>query len=96
MGISSKDRREDDGRTMGGGFGGAKAPGTGQPIEDGSVREWDEAVGMADMECPDNERRGGMGLEVAGKPRHTLEGMARGRRKKRKSPQRKKPPTKKE
>ncbi len=97
MGISSKDRRRITEGSPRGDFGVAKAPGTGQPIRaDASVRERDEAVGMADIECPDKERRGGMGLEVAGKPRHTLEGTgAGGERKKEKAPQEKSPQQKK-
>ena len=94
-GVSPKGRRETAEGSPRGDFGGAKAPGTGQPIRaDASVRERDEAVGMAGIKCPDKERRGGMGFEVAGKPRHTVEGMARGR-KKEKAPQEKKAPNKK-
>ena len=59
-------------------------------------RNGTKAQGMAGIECPDKGRRGGMGLEVAGKPRHTVEGMARDKRKKEKAPKEKKPPAKKE
>ena len=80
--------------TMGGDFGGAKALGTGQPIEGGRKRPGaGRSRGYGGHKCPPTERKRRRELSRLNRDTHWREW--RGERKKRKSPQRKKAPNKK-
>ena len=86
---SPKGRRRVAERTTGGDFGGAKVPGTGQPIEGGRKRP---GTGRSPMhgghKCPPAERKKRGGLSRGNRDTH-WKGW-RGGRKKRKSPKEKK------